>query len=202
MDTRLLHPFTMMMNGVTGSGKTRLTKNIIDHAQELIYPPPEKIIYHYGIWQDFFDTFRDVEFVKGVPDPKDIDPKQRHLLILDDLLMELDGNVTEFFIRGSHHLNTSVIFIVQNMFAKNKEMRTISLNSQYFILFKNPRDQRQVTELGKQMGKAKLVTEAYEDATSRPYGYLFIDLKQGTPNELRLRSSILPGELTYVYLAK
>jgi hypothetical protein len=36
--------------------------------------------------------------------------------------------------------------------------------------------------------------EAYKDATSRPYGYLFLDYKQTTPDEFRYRTNILPSE--------
>lgn len=36
---------------------------------------------------------------------------------------------------------------------------------------------------------------AFEDATSnQPYGTLVVDLKPNTPNELRLKSNILPHE--------
>lgn len=80
----------------------------------------------------------------------------------------------------------------------------MSLNAHYMILFKNPRDASQISHLAKQMypGKTKYVQEAYADATSKPYGYLFIDLKQDTPEYGRLRTNILPGETQYVYLKK
>ena len=46
--------------------------------------------------------------------------------------------------------------------------RTISLNSQYIVVFKNPRDVSQMTTLAKQMypGRVKFVQEAFADATS------------------------------------
>ena len=58
--------------------------------------------------------------------------------------------------------------------------------------------------LGKQMfpGQSSLLTEAYKSATSEPYGYLLIDLKTTTPDHLRLRSNIFPGELQSVYVPK
>ena len=51
----------------------------------------------------------------------------------------------------SHHSDTSVIYLVQNLFSKNKESRTISLNAQYMIVFKNPRDSSQLANLARQM---------------------------------------------------
>ncbi len=52
-------------------------------------------------------------------------------------------------------------------------------------------------------GRVKFVQEAFADATSTPYGYILVDLKQGTPEDLRLRTSILPDDaVQYVYMPK
>ena len=90
------------------------------------------------------------------------------------------------------------------MFDKNKENRTISLNSHYLVLFKNPRDATQIVNLAKQMypGQNRFLKEAYSDATSRPYGYLLIDLKQNTPDSIRIRTNIFPDETCAVYVPK
>jgi hypothetical protein len=40
-----------------------------------------------------------------------------------------------------------------------------------------------------------------EDATSRPHGYLVLDLKPTTDDQQRLKTNILPGEIA-VYLHK
>jgi hypothetical protein len=68
----------------------------------------------------------------------------------------------------------------------------MSLNSQYLVLFKNPRDQQQVSVLARQMypRRFQYFMDEYQAATERPYGYLFIDLKQTTPEDLRLRTNI------------
>jgi hypothetical protein len=42
--------------------------------------------------------------------------------------------------------------------------------------------------------RTKYFLEAYTAATARPHGYLVIDMKQETPDILRLRSHIFPGE--------
>ena len=44
--------------------------------------------------------------------------------------------------------------------------------------------------------------QSYNDATSEPYGYLLIDLKPETPDEIRLQTKIFPGETTSVYVPK
>ena len=108
-------------------------------------------------------------------------------------------------LKKSHHSNTSVIYLVQNLFPKNKESRTISLNSQCMVIFKNPGDASQIANLARQMypGRGAFVQEAFTDATASPYGYLLIDLKQNTPDDLRLRTSILPDDAhQFVYVPK
>ena len=47
-----------------------------------------------------------------------------------------------------------------------------------------------MTTFAKQM----FVQEGFADATSTPYVYILVDLKQDTPEELRLRMSILPDD--------
>ncbi len=111
--------------------------------------------------------------------------------------------MTDLFTKKSHHSNTSVIYLVQNLFPKHKESRTISLNAQYMLVFKNPRDASQITHLAKQMypGRVKFVQEAFKNATTVPYGYLLVDLKQDTPEDMRLRTTILPDDaVQYVYI--
>jgi predicted ATP-grasp superfamily ATP-dependent carboligase len=74
-----------------------------------------------------------------------------------------------------------------------KETRTMSINTQYIVLFKNPRDQIGPAILARQMypSHPKKFMIKYTEATNRPYGYLFIDLKQNTPEEDRLKTDIV-----------
>jgi hypothetical protein len=81
---------------------------------------------------------------------------------------------------------------MQNAFSKGKENRTMSINTQYTVLFKNLRDQVGPAILARQMypSNSKKFMIKYIEATKRPYGYLFIDLKQNTPEENRLKTDI------------
>lgn len=92
---------------------------------------------------------------------------------------------------------------MQNLYAQGKTSRTITLNTNYLVLFKNPRDMCQIMLLGRQMypGKSKFFLEAFNDATATPHGYLLIDYKTRTPDHLRLRADIL-SDRTVVYTAK
>ena len=98
-----------------------------------------------------------------------------------------------------------MLHLVQNLFPKNKESRTISLNSQYMVVFKNPRDASHMSHLARNMypGRVKFVQEAFKDSTSVPYGYLLVDLKQDAPEDMRLRTAIFPDDgVQYGYLPK
>jgi len=101
------------------------------------------------------------------------------LTVYDNLMDEADEKLTRIFTCGSHHRNVSVIFMVQNFFNKNRHMRTISLNAQYIVLFKNPHDSSQFVHLTKQLypHNSRFAHEAYVDATKRPYGYILLDLR-------------------------
>lgn len=76
---------------------------------------------------------------------------------------------------------------------RGSENRNITLNSQYIVLFKNPRDQSIATSLARQMFPTKIskFQKVYGNAMSQPYSYLFIDLKPETSDKVRLLSNIL-----------
>ena len=146
-----------------------------------------------------------VEFNEGLPSLDEFDGSKHTLVVIDDLMHETNDVVSKLFTRGSHHTDTSVIFIIQNLFHNDKEIRTITLNAQYLVLFKNVRDKSQIAHLSRQMypNKSKHMTESYIDATSAPYTYLFVDLKPNTDENRRLKANIFPDdEHNYVYAPK
>ena len=202
-DSRLKHPFTCMVVGSTQCGKTRFVLELIRRSCS-IYPPPERILWCFGCYQDLFRSVDGVEFLEGLPDMNILDGgKKRTLLIIDDLMSETDSRVTKIFTKG-FHLNCSVIYISQNLFNKGKENRNICLNTHYLVLFKNPRDSAQIVHLGRQIfpDAIKYFKESFADATSFPYGYLLIDLRTITPDMLCLRTDIFSDNRTFVYIRR
>jgi len=204
MDVRFIHPMNLIISGPTKSGKTRFTFQLIDESQLQITPPPEKILYCYGEHQPIFNDYPQITFNEGLPDNKQFDGKYRTLLVLDDLMKEAGDTVLDLFTKLSHHRDVSVIFITQNLFFKSKQSRTMNLNTQYIVLFKNPRDALQVATLGRQMfpGHSNFLIEAFRDATERPHGYLLIDLHPNTLEKFRIRTNIFEGERQYVYVRR
>ena len=206
----LKHPFTSILAGPTGCGKTTFVQKLLKHVKDIVSPPPQRIVYCYSIWQDKFSELLyenpGIEFNEGIIPTESINKTTRNLIILDDLMNESkdDVNVSNLFTKGSHHKNMSIIFMSQNLFVQGKHMRSISLNAHYLAVFKNPRDKAQFSCLSRQMypKNQKFLDECFADATSRPFGYLFLDLKQSTRDNLRIRTDIFPGEENIVYVLK
>ena len=202
MDVRWTHPFTCVVAGPTQSGKTEFVKRFVRHVEDMVTPVPTKIIWSYGEWQPAYQSLLDkADFVQRLPDLP-LYSAEPLLLVIDDQMHGVDQRISSLFTKGSHHRNLSVIYIVQNLFDQHKEHRTISLNAHYLVIFKNPRDGSQIVHLSKQMypGKTHYVRQAFALATRQAHGYLVVDLKQNTPEGMRLRSHIFPGDRQEVYV--
>jgi len=213
MTQQLKHPFTCIISGPTGCGKTIFAIALVENSHMLISPPPEDIVWCYGEYQDSYNKIAKsgVKLHDGLPDLDQFDGRRRTLILLDDLMHETDERVAKIFTKQSHHRNISAIYITQNLFHSNRHNRTLNLNAHYIVLFKNPRDAAQISHLARQMypNKSKFLIEAFRDSTDRPHGYLFLDLKSDTDEQLRVRTNVLlhdrepeVGLLPYAYVHK
>ena len=137
--------------------------------------PPERIAWFYGRHQpDLFCSLTEeipsIEFYEGLPTNIEVmfDGSKRNICIIDDLMQ---NQLVENLFTNGRHLDLSVVSVSQNLFYVGKKCRTISLNSTYIVVFKNPRDQTQIRHLACQMfpSKTKLLQEAYEEETKDPY---------------------------------
>ena len=158
-------------------------------------------MYCYGVWQDVFDSMKDIEFHEGLPSTFDEFADGNHnVLIADDLQEDIakSKEAEHLFTRGSHHKNLTVIYINQNIFYQGKHSRTIALNMHYTILFRNPRAVSQLSTLASQTG-LRYLKEAYEDATKGKYGYLVLDLCPHSNDAYRLRSHIFTNVDPVIY---
>ena len=154
---KLIHPSNIIVSGPTGSGKTQFVTRLLE--LQLLDPFPSRIVYSYSEWQDAYNkllqSIPSIEFLKGFPDRlMDLfSANKTNLLILVDQMSKAGDTkeLADLFTKGSHHRNLTIIYIVQNMFDKSKSMRTASLNAQYLIVFKSPRDKTVVQHLANQM---------------------------------------------------
>ena len=134
-------------------------RSILHSLNELFDPVPSRIIYCYGEYQhafkDMIQTIPNIYFNEGFPDNLYgiLEGYQNSLVIIEDLMSECskDQRISDLFTRGSHHQGISVMYLTQNLFPPGKQSRTISLNSHYMIVFKNPRDSLGVSTLARQM---------------------------------------------------
>ena len=88
-----------------------------------------------------------------------------------------DKRICDLFTKDSHHHNLSVICLVQNLYYQGKESCTMSLNSQYLVLFNNPLGK--ATGLG--LGKTDVPRTERKVFKHLQNGYLLTDLKPDTP---------------------
>ncbi len=176
----------ILVIGSSGSGKTTSVLKIVE--QKLIEPMPEKIFYLYGAYQPFMDVWNKdkpkITFVKGL-NLEIVDqysgPK---LLIIDDLILELNRDLAQHFIAGSHHKQTTTIFITHSLYLNNELYRLISNNSQYILLFKNKRNFSQVSRLGRQIlgNDYERLVEAYKYIKS--FQFVLLSFHPLVPDEL------------------
>ena len=137
-------------------------------------PFPERIVWCYSQWLPAYTqmlvAMPHIEFVMGIPtalgQDSYFDVHKRNLIVFDDQMIDARKykRIVNLFARGSHHRNLSVIYSVQNLSHQGKGSRSISLNSHYLVLFKNPREKLQILTLAKQMypGQMDFFLNQYE----------------------------------------
>ena len=118
--------------------------SLIKNKSDYFDKPIKRVLWCYG---EFKPKLKNVVFHEGIPDLDML--KEGDLLILDDLAFDANKDVTTIFTRVSHNRKLFTIFVTQNMFSNGN--RTRSLNTHYFILFRNPRDTFQINVLARQM---------------------------------------------------
>jgi hypothetical protein len=197
MDLRCKHPFSKIVSGPSSAGKSVYVVRLLQSGLKNIDTEFDEILWCYSEWHPKLTGLKgNISFNKGLENIDRTDNSKPRLIVIDDLMNESDLSVSNLFTKGSHHTNTSVIFITQNIFHQGKGQRDMSLNSHYIVLFKNPRDSLQISFLARQINpqNPKFIQEAYLDATKRPHGYLLLDLKQNTPEDSRVRTNIFGEE--------
>ncbi len=168
-----------------------------------------KIVYCYSEWQLIFDELEKtlpIDFYQGLPRTEEIEDLTRDrehiIIVLDDLMDDVvrSTHVQDMFTKGSHHRNLTLIYLSQNLYCQGKNARSQSLNTHYLLLLRNPRDVTQINMLARQTGLGSALIEAYRDSTSKPYGYLLVNLSPHARENFQMMTDILPDESPIVYL--
>ena len=202
-DTTLIHPARMIVFGPSGSGKSTFVEKILTYMKEMFGFKFDTITYVSG------RSFPKINSIHGIPIKKlceftenhikKINSNKRNLIIFDDSMNDVANNplMSELFTNMSHHLNISVILILQNLFPKGRFMKDMSVNATYLVLANNPRDKLQVKTLSYQIDgdSGNFYFNCYKDATNnKAFSYLLIDFNQTTPEEIRVRTNIFPND--------
>ncbi len=90
----------------------------------------------------------------------------------------------------------SLILVLHNLFHQSKFTRNITLNTQYIVYFRNPRDMSSISNLTRQLSpqNSKNLQNLFMDVINTPYGYILIDLNQFTPEIFKFRTDIFNRE--------
>ena len=195
-DIRLKANFKILFSGPSRSGKTQFLKSIIENLDIFSKSPPRKKILIYTVMQPIYHQLGVDVLVRDSPNLKEeifsISGGENTLCIFDDMINS--GNlkeVSELFLVDGRHKNLSQIFITQQLFVNNAYFRSISQNSDYYIIFKNPRNAAEIGHLATQMtpGNRELV-KYFQLATRNAFSYLFINLTQECDQRVKYLSNL------------
>lgn len=211
MDFRLRHGYSCLLVGPSGCGKTSMARRLCQNQKELYSEKPGNIYYHYNIWQPLFNEMTDevTQFVKGLPTKEMLqnyaDVSPNCTVFIDDLASDMTMDHLDFFTVFVHHLHINICYITHVLFNSTQPIyRLISQSSTYACIFSNPRDTSSFASFSRQIDPArwKSICAIYKTATSKPYGYLWLDFHQLTDPDLRYRTNIFntPEEPLTLYV--
>ena len=195
-DIRLKENFKLFINGPSRSGKTFFLKDFIQNMDIFCKSPPKIITLVYKVFQPIYLDLN-VDYLRMDCDNLkekllELARGESMLVIFDDLINSSSlPNIANLFVVDGRHSNLSMIFLSQKLFIKNDYFRQISQNSDYYMLFKNPRNSQEIQTLSHQMtpGKKHLITY-YKEATKNPFSYLFINLTQECKERVKYLSHL------------
>ena len=197
-DIRLKENFKLFISGPSRCGKTFYIADLLENISTFAKEPPETIIYLYKVWQSKFDEMRNLvdifiqDNVDIMHEIRKISLGQRIFIIFDDMINSKSlPDIATLFTVDARHMNISMAFLTQRMFVNNEYFRQISQNSDYFCIFKNPRNCSEIRTLAQQLTPGSLdLIEIYKKATETPFSYLFINLTQECNSNVKYLSHI------------
>ena len=204
-------PFSLTLSGCSGSGKSFFVRKLLMNQKEIIGSEWKKIFYISRF--ELKDLQRELkhlpivfinEIIPSLDELKQKSAKnEQNLVVLDDLMSQSadSGDVKSLFSEG-RHINFSVIYCTQNLFQGGRFARTIRLNTNYLVLFKQIHDRMQIERFFVSMKPKKwqFLIDCYDDATSNQFGYFLLDFRPHVSHEfLRMRASLdINTQILYV----
>ena len=197
-DIRLKENFKLFLAGPSRCGKTFFVADLLQNLGTISKDPPTVIIYVYKTWQWKFDEMKHLVHVFLEDDENVVEnikmyaTGQSILVVFDDMINSKSLNtLAPLFTVDGRHMNMSLVFLTQRMFVNDEYFRQISQNSDYFIIFKNPRNSSEIRTLAQQITPGSLhLIKIYIEATKDPFSYLFINLTQECEPKVKYLSQI------------
>ena len=210
---RFREHFSLTVSGPSGIGKSSLILKLLQNANKCFTKEPTCVYICYGVESGFYQEFTKLPYKiilnKGVPANEDHEKNSpsksvlkvndllpNSLVIFDDLQSEAE-KICDYFTKYRHHLSLSIIYLTQNIYLKQN--RTITLNSQYIILFTTFRDKTQIQTLANQIdpGQTRWIVKSFKDISRQKYSYILFDFTPDSHDSVRVRDSVLPLESHY-----
>ena len=115
------------------------------------------------------------ESADDVPDPKEVSPEHKNLMMFDDLLLQKQNKCEAYYVRGRHS-NCDCLYLSQNYFKLPRQ--TIRENANFFCLF--PQVLKHIDHIfndhvSQDMTKGQF-KELCKYAWSKPHNFVVIDL--------------------------
>lgn len=194
---QIVAPFQAVFCGRSNIGKSSAIFELIERRSELIKGTISKVYYVYGIDSPEYHVFaakhKDVTFTSEF-DLSEIGSET--LVVLDDFQTMITGKlnkvVTEFCIRNVSHMNTSLIIVLHNFYA-SPALRTITLQSDFIVVWNNARDRQTISHISRQMFPSSpsfLKDVMNYLLTKSNRAKICIDLSIHQNNRFRVRSSV------------
>ena len=199
IDLRLIQNFKILVSGPSRCGKTWFTFNLIKNIRKISQDVPEKIVYVYSARQAGYEDWLKYVDHLVIADETAIDKvltlakSNKLLVIFDDLIhSDLLKDIAKLFTIDGRHMKMSLVFLTQRLFVQNEFYKQISRNSDYFVLFRNPRNQAEIRDLARQVTPNDLaLSTLYELATIKPYSYLFLNFTQEAKEDYKYLTRFL-----------
>ncbi len=198
MDFKLANPFSALLTGPSGAGKTQCLFQILASRHFLYTEKPGKVIYFYRIHQKTFEEYKHLvdHFYQGLPTVEVVEKlaaKNENLtVIFDDLASDMTQDMAIIFTALVHHQRFNIFILTQSLFDNNPCYKIILKNINYLWYFKNPNDSLQLATLARRVDPERWrnVLESYRHATEKAHTYFFIDFGQKTKPAHRYRSNM------------
>lgn len=212
---KIKNPATIAIFGATGSGKTFFVFEILKNSKLLFENPncalPENTFIFYKLWTKEYENNKHLissnnwfqekptrQKIEEIATFKSLD--HGSTVIIDDYQQNLDADIIDVFSVLSHHLNITVIILLQSLFPTQSKLsclREIIRNIHHSILFEQKRDQNQLIHLASQIFPRN--RQYFYDVLdfiykSKKFSYVWIDTSPYQDSILKLRTNILPSE--------